>query len=60
MSSSLLLQLRPACLVLLVWMVLEIGGRCPYSCCFVGCCYHDWCNMARSLLLQLPDDVLPF
>ena len=39
MSSSLLLQQCPACLVRLTWIVFVIGGRWPYSWCFVGCCY---------------------
>ena len=38
MSSSLLLQQCPACLVRLTWIVFVIGGRWPYSCCLVGCC----------------------
>ena len=37
MSSSLLLQQCPACLVRLTLIVLVIGGKWPYSCCFVGC-----------------------
>ena len=32
MSSSLLLQQYPACLVRLTWIVFVIGGRWPYSC----------------------------
>ena len=36
MSSSLLLQQCPACLVRLTWIVFVIGGRWPYSWCFVG------------------------
>ena len=32
MSSSLLLQQCPACLVRLTWIVFVIGGRWPYSC----------------------------
>ena len=31
MSSSLLLQRCPACLVRLTWIVIVIGGRWPYS-----------------------------
>ena len=43
MSSSLLLQQCPACLVRLTWIVFVIGGRWPYSWCLVGCCWHtDW------------------
>ena len=38
MSSSLLLQQCPACLVRLTWIVFVIGGRWPYSWCLVGCC----------------------
>ena len=34
MSSSLLLQQCPACLVRLTWIVFVIGGRWPYS--FIG------------------------
>ena len=38
MSSSLLLQQCPACLVRLTWIDFVIGGRWPYSWCLVGCC----------------------
>ena len=38
MSSSLLLQQCPACLVRLAWIVFVVGSRWPYSWCFVGCC----------------------
>ena len=41
MSSSLLLQQWPACLVRLTWIVFVIGGRWPYSWCLVGCCRQD-------------------
>ena len=64
MSSSLLLQLRPACLVRLTLIVFLVGDRWPYSCCFVGryfmgcyfvgCCLHDLFNIARSILVKLP------
>ena len=37
MSSSLLLQQCPACLVRLTWIVFVIGCRWPYSWCLVGC-----------------------
>ena len=36
MSSSLLLQQCPACLIRLTWIVFVMGGRWPYSWCFVG------------------------
>ena len=42
MSSSLLLQQCPACLVRLTWIVFGIGGRWPYSWCLVGCCCQDF------------------
>ena len=37
MSSSLLLQQCPACLVRLTWTVFVMGDRWPYIWCFVGC-----------------------
>ena len=54
MSSSLLLQQCPACLVRLTRMFCEIGGRWPYSCFLVGCCFHDLFKTARNILVQLP------
>ena len=54
MSSSLLLQQCPTCLVRLIWMVFVMGGRWPYSCCFVGCCLQDLFIIARSILVYLP------
>ena len=55
MSSSLLLQQCPACLVRLTWIVFVIGGRWPYSWCLVGCCCQDlrailnksWTNLSE-------------
>ena len=35
MSSFLLLQQCPACLVRLILIVFVMGGRWPYSCCFI-------------------------
>ena len=29
-----------------------MGGRWPYSCCFVGCCFQDLFNIACSILVQ--------
>ena len=54
MSSSLLLQQCPACLVHLTWIVFVMGGRWPYSCCFVGCClqicrYLNYSNFSIAL-----------
>ena len=51
MSSSLLLQQYPACLVRLTWIVFVIGGRWLYSWCFVGCCRLDLISIARSILV---------
>ena len=48
MSSSLLLQQCPACLVRLTWIVFVIGVRWPYSWCLVGCCCQDLFRIARS------------
>ena len=44
MSSSLLLQQCPTCLVRLTWIVFVMGGRWPYSWCLVGCCHQDLFN----------------
>ena len=41
-------------LVRLIWMVFEMGGRWPYSCCFVGCCFRSLFDIIRSILVQLP------
>ena len=40
-SSYLLLQQCLACLVRLTWIVFVMGGRWPYSWCFVGCFHQD-------------------
>ena len=51
MRSPLLLKQCPACLVRLILIVVVMGGRSPYSCCFVGCCLQDLFNIARSISL---------
>ena len=51
MSSSLLLQQCPACLVRLTCIVFVMGGRWPYSWCLVGCSRQDLFNIARSILV---------
>ena len=33
-------------------MVLEMEGKWPYSCCFVGCCFQDLFNIVRNILVQ--------
>ena len=51
MSSSMLLQHCPACLVRLTLIVFVMGGRWPYSWCLVRCCHQDFLNIARSILV---------
>ena len=51
MSSSLLLQQCPACLVRLTCIVFVMGGRWPYSRCLVGCCRQDLFNIARNIFV---------
>ena len=51
MSLSLLFQQCPACLVH-IWIVLEMGGRWLYSCCFEGCYFQDLFSIAHSILVQ--------
>ena len=46
MSSSLLLQQCPACLVRRTCIVFVMGGKCPYSWSLVGCCRQDLFNTA--------------
>ena len=50
MSSSLLLQQCPACLVRLTWIIFVMGGRWPYSWCLVGCCCQD-CSILLATFL---------
>ena len=45
MSSSLLFQQCPACLVRLTCIVFVMGGRWSYSWCLVGCCRQDLFNI---------------
>ena len=54
MSSSLLLQHCPACLVRLTRIVFMMGGKWSYSWCLVGCCLQDLFNIARNILVELP------
>ena len=51
MSSSLLLQQCPACLVRLTYIVFVMGGKWPYSWCLVGCCRQDLFNIALNILV---------
>ena len=51
MSSSLLLQQCPACLVGLTWIVFHDGRKVAYSWCFVECCRQYFFNIARNILV---------
>ena len=55
MSSSLLLQQCPACLVHLTCIVFLMGGRWLYSWCLVGCCGQDLFNIALKILVYIYD-----
>ena len=50
-SSSLLLQQYPVCLVRLTWIVFLTGGRWSYSWCLVVCWRQDLFNIARNILV---------
>ena len=52
MNTPLLLQEFSACLVCLTWMSNEMGGKWPYSCCFVGCCNQDIFKIAYSIFVK--------
>ena len=51
MSSSLLLQQCPACLVHLIFIVFVMEGWWPYIGCFVGDYFQNLFNIARSILV---------
>ena len=51
MSLSLLLQLCLRCLVRLTWIVFVMGGKWPYSYCFVGFFLQDLFSIVRSILV---------
>ena len=53
MSSSLLLQQCPACLVRLTCIVFVMGGKWPYSWCLVGCWRQDMFSIALDLLISI-------
>ena len=54
LSLSLLLQQCPKCLVYLIWMVWEIGGKWLYICCYVNYCFQDLFSITCSILVQSP------
>ena len=49
MSSPLLFQQCPACLLRLTLIVFAMGGRWPYSCSSMGSCFQDLFNTARNI-----------
>ena len=51
MSSSVLLQQCPACLVRLAWIFFVIEGRWPYRWCLMGCYLQDLFKIDRSILV---------
>ena len=51
MSSPLLLQQCPACLVCLTCIVFVMGDRWSYSWYLVGCCCQDLFKFARNILV---------
>ena len=51
MSSFLLLQHCPSCLVRLTCIVFMMGGKWPYSWCLVGCCRQDLFNIVLNILV---------
>ena len=53
MSSSLLLQQCPACLVRLTCIIFVMGGRWPYSWCLVGCCCQDLFIIVHSCVIAV-------
>ena len=50
MSFSLLPQQCPACLVRLTWIVFVMGGRWPYSSCFVGVAARTYSLLLATFL----------
>ena len=53
MSSSLLLQQCPACLVRLTWIVFVMGGWWPYSWCLVGSILYFRLNISDEVYWNL-------
>ena len=57
MILSLVLQNCLTCLVHLIWMVLEMGIKWSYRCCFMGCCFSDsnfFFNIAHCIFVRFP------
>ena len=47
-------QQCPACFVHLTWMVCEMEGKWPYSCCSVRYCFQDLFKTVYSILVVFP------
>ena len=58
MNSSLLLQLYTAYLFHLIWMVLLMRSRWPFSWSFEGYCFLELFNITRRFLLQFPSSLV--
>ena len=50
----------PQVIETLISCIFEMGGRCPYSCFFVGCCLQGLFNTPRSILVQSPLSFSPY
>ena len=57
MSSPLLFQQCPACLIWIIRMVFETVDRCSYSCSFAGSCSLYLINIACSMFAPCRRDV---
>ena len=57
---SLFLQRCPTCFDCLTWMVYEMGGKWPYSCCLMECSFKDLFKTALSILVWFPSSFFFF
>ena len=57
MNSFLLHQQCQACLVHRTRVVLEMGGRRPYRCCFLGYSFYDLFNTTRNIFVKLASNL---
>ena len=48
------IMFHPECLACLTWVICEMGGKWPYRCTFVGCCFQDLFKIARSIFMWFP------
>ena len=47
----------PPCLVRLTWMDFEIGGKWPYSFCFMESCRQELFKITRTILMYFPSSI---